>query len=92
MPNGGTYERSKEMKETMLRELWWLSPVLALTVVAVVAVILAMAVPRHRQGLVGAFVAAAHLTAAGFAVWVWLDRGFMAVMEESSGSTGYRSP
>ncbi len=81
MPNGGTYERSKEMEETMLRELLWLSPVLALTVAAVVAVILAMAVPRHRQGLVGAFVAAAHLTAAVFAVWVWLDRGFMAVME-----------
>jgi NADH-quinone oxidoreductase subunit N len=81
MPNGGTYERAREMEETMLRELWWLSPVLTLTFAAIVAVILAMVVPRHRQGLVGAFVAAGHLTAAGFAVWVWLDRGFMAVME-----------
>lgn len=81
MPNGGTYERAREMEETMLRELWWLSPVLALTLTAIVAVILAMVVPRHRQGLVGAFVAAGHVAAAGLAVWVWLDRGFMAVME-----------
>ena len=81
MPNGGTLERAKEMEETMLRELWWLSPVLALTITAVVAVILAMAVPRDRQGLVGSFVAAGHVVATGFAVWVWLDRGFMAVME-----------
>ena len=81
MPNGGTYERAKEMEETMLRELLWLSPVLALTVTAIAAVILAMAVPRQRQGLIGVFVAAAHLTAAGLAAWVWLDRGFQAVME-----------
>lgn len=81
MPNGGTLERAKEMEETMLRELWWLSPVLALTVAAIVAVVLAMAVPRRRQGVVGAFIAAGHLVAAGLAVWVWLDRGFMPVME-----------
>jgi proton-translocating NADH-quinone oxidoreductase chain N len=81
MPNGGTYERAKEMEELMLRELLWLSPVLALTLAAIAAVILAMVVPRQRQGLVGAFVAGAHLVAAGLAVWVWLDRGFMGVME-----------
>ena len=81
MPNGGTYERAKEMEETMLRELAWISPVLALTLGAIVAVILAMVVSRRRQGLVGGFVAAAHLTAAGLAVWVWLDRGFQPVME-----------
>ena len=81
MPNGGTYERAKEMEELMLRELLWLSPVLALTLAAIAAVILSMVVPRHRQGLVGAFVAGAHLAAAGLAVWVWLDRGFRAVME-----------
>jgi proton-translocating NADH-quinone oxidoreductase chain N len=81
MPNGGTYERAKEMEELMLRELLWLAPVLALTLAAIAAVILAMVVPRQRQGLIGAFVAGAHLTAAGLAVWIWLDRGFRAVME-----------
>jgi proton-translocating NADH-quinone oxidoreductase chain N len=81
VPNGGTYERAKEIEELMLRELLWLSPVLALTLAAIAAVILAMVVPRPRQGLIGAFVAGAHLAAAGLAVWVWLDRGFMGVME-----------
>jgi proton-translocating NADH-quinone oxidoreductase chain N len=81
MPNGGTYERAKEMEELMLQELPSLAPVLALTLAAIVAVILAMAVSRHRQGVVGAFVAGAHLAAAGLAVWVWLDRGFTPVME-----------
>ena len=80
MPNGGTYEQAKQMEDEMLRELASLAPVLALTAAAFVAVILAMLAPRHRQGLVGAFVAAAHLVAAGLAVWVWLDRGFVAVM------------
>src|ERR671918_575137 len=51
MPNGGTYERAKEMEELMLRELLWLSPVLALTLAAIAAVILSMVVPRHRQTL-----------------------------------------
>src|ERR671919_716053 len=80
MPNGGTYEQAKQMEDEMLRERASLAPVLAFTAAAFVAVILAMLVPRHRQGLVGAFVAAAHLVAAGLAVWVWLDRGFVAVM------------
>jgi proton-translocating NADH-quinone oxidoreductase chain N len=81
VPNGGTYERAKEMEETMLRELAWISPVLALAFAAIVAVILAMVVSRQRQGLVGGFVAGAHLAAAGLAVWVWLGRGFQPVME-----------
>ena len=81
MPNGGSFGRAKEMEELMLRELLWLAPVLALTFAAIAAVVLAMVVRRERQGLVGAFVAGAHLTAAGLAAWVWLDRGFMAVME-----------
>jgi proton-translocating NADH-quinone oxidoreductase chain N len=83
MPNGGTYEQAKEMEEMMLRELAWLWPVLALTAGAVIAVILAMVVSRERQGLVGAWVAIAHLAAAALAVAVWLDKGFRAVMGES---------
>ena len=81
MPNGGTLEQAKEMEEAMLREIAWISPVLALTAGAILAVVLAMIVPRRRQGIVGAWVAGAHLVAAGLAVAVWLDRGFMAVME-----------
>jgi NADH-quinone oxidoreductase subunit N len=49
----------------------------------VIAVILAMVVPRQRQGLIGAWVAVAHLAAAALAVVVWLDKGFRAVMGES---------
>jgi NADH-quinone oxidoreductase subunit N len=81
VPNGGTYEQAKEIEEMMLRELAWLWPVGALTAAAIVAVILAMVVPRDRQGIVGTWVACAHLAAAALAVWVWLDRGFMAIME-----------
>jgi NADH-quinone oxidoreductase subunit N len=81
MPNGGTLEQAKQSEEMMLRELPWLWPVLVLTAAAIVAVILAMTLPRRRQGLVAAWVAAAHLAAAVLAVVVWLDRGFMAVME-----------
>jgi NADH-quinone oxidoreductase subunit N len=83
MPNGGTLEQAKEMEEMMLTELVWLWPVGILTFAAIVAVLLAMVVPRHRQGLVGAWVAAAHLAAAALAVWLWLDRGFRAVMAET---------
>jgi proton-translocating NADH-quinone oxidoreductase chain N len=83
MPNGGTLEQAKQTEEMMLKELVWLWPVGILTFAAIVAVILAMAVPKHRQGLVGAWVAAAHLAASLSSVWVWLDRGFMAVMEET---------
>ena len=81
MPNGGTLEQAKEMEEAMLRELVWLSPIIALTLTAVFAVVLAVFLPRSRQGLVGGWVAAGHVVAAGLAAAVWLDRGFMAVME-----------
>lgn len=81
MPNGGTYEQAKEMEELMLRELAWLWPVGALTAACIIAVILAMVLPRERQGLIGAWAAGAHLAAAGLAVAVWLDRGFRAIME-----------
>jgi NADH-quinone oxidoreductase subunit N len=81
MPNGGTYEQAKQAEEMMLEELPSLWPVGILAFAAIVAVILAMLVPRQRQGLVGAWVAAAHLAAAALAVVVWRDRGFMEVME-----------
>ncbi len=81
MPNGGTLEQAREIEEMMLGELIFLSPIGALTVGAILAVILAMFVPRHRQGLVAAWAASAHLAAAGLAVYVWLDRGFAVTME-----------
>jgi NADH-quinone oxidoreductase subunit N len=71
----------KEMEERMLADLAWLSPIGALVLAAVVAVVLALFLPRDRQGLVGAWVAGAHLAAAALAAAVWLDRGFAAVME-----------
>ena len=78
-----TVEDMKEMEERMISDLPWLSPIGALVLGAIIAVVLALFLPRGRQGLAGAWVAGAHMAAAGLAVWVWLDRGFMAVMEES---------
>jgi proton-translocating NADH-quinone oxidoreductase chain N len=83
VPNGGTFEQAKTAEEMMLKDLASLAPVLALTFAAIIAIVLAIVVPRERQGLVAAWVAAAHLAAAGLAVAVWLDRGFMAVMEKT---------
>ncbi len=80
MPNGGTYEQAKRAEDMMLGELGWLAPIGALTLAAILGVVLALALPRHRQGLVGAWVAGAHLAAAALAAAVWLDRGFMATM------------
>ena len=79
-PNGGTLEQAKRAEQMMLDELPWLAPIGALTLAAVVAVVLALFLPRGRQGLVGAWVAGAHLAAAVLAALVWLDRGFMAAM------------
>lgn len=79
-PNGGTFRQADEAEHMMLKELWWLSPVLALTVGAIVAVVLAIVFARKRQGLVGWWVAGAHLAAAGLAAYVWLDRGFRSIM------------
>ena len=78
-----TVEDMKEMEERMISDLPWLSPIGALVLGAILAVVLALVLPRGRQGLAGAWVAGAHLAAAGLAVWVWLDRGFAAVMEGS---------
>jgi proton-translocating NADH-quinone oxidoreductase chain N len=79
-PNGGTFEQAKQAEEMMVGELPWLLPIGALTLAAILGVILALILPRGRQGLAGAWVAGAHVAAAGLAVFVWLDRGFMAVM------------
>lgn len=80
MPNGGSFEQAKQMEEEMLRELLSISPIIALTLGAIVAVVLAIVLPRRRQDLVGWWVGATHLVAAGLAAWVWLDRGFRSVM------------
>lgn len=78
--NGGTLEQAKGTEEMMLRELAWLWPVGALAVGAIIAVTLAMFLPRERQRLVGAWAAGAHLTCAALAAAVWLDRGFRSTM------------
>jgi NADH-quinone oxidoreductase subunit N len=83
VPNGGTFEQAKRAEEMMLGELGWLAPIGALTLAAIVAVVLALVLPRGRQGLVGAWVAGSHLAAAGLAAGVWLDRGFRATMSGS---------
>ncbi|MBA3326939.1 MAG: NADH-quinone oxidoreductase subunit N, partial [Solirubrobacterales bacterium] len=71
----------KEMEDRMIADLPWLAPLGALVLAAVGAVVLALVLSRRRQGLVGAWVAGAHLAAAALAAAVWLDRGFAAVME-----------
>ena len=81
MANGGTLEEAKRAEEMMLDELVWLSPIGALTLAAIVGVVLALLLPRGKQGFAGAWVAAGHLAAAGLAAVVWIDRGFMAIME-----------
>ena len=81
MPNGGSLERAKRMEEMMLEELAWLSPVGALVLGAIVAVILALVLPRDRQVAVAWWVGGAHIAAAALAAATWLDRGFKAVME-----------
>jgi NADH-quinone oxidoreductase subunit N len=79
-PNGGTFQQADQAEHMMLKELPWLAPLGALTLAAVLAIALAIALPRRRQGLIGWWVAAAHLATAGLAAYVWLDRGFMATM------------
>jgi len=74
-------EETKAMEDRMLGELVWLSPIGALVVASIVAVLATLIVPRHRQGLVGAWAAGAHLSAAALAAGVWLDLGPARVME-----------
>ena len=76
-----TVEDMKAMEDRMIADLPWLSPMGALVLGAVVAIVLALFVPRERQGVVGAWVAGAHVAAAGLAAAVWLDRGFKTVFE-----------
>ncbi len=80
MGNGGTLEQAKRAEEMMMGELPWLSPIGALTVAALAGIVLALVLPRHRQGLVAAWIAGAHLTTAALAAGVWLDRGFRETM------------
>jgi len=80
MTNGGTLEQAKRAEEMMLGELVHLLPVGVLTLGAVLAIVLAIVLPRRRQGLVGAWVALAHVAAVGLAAFVWLNRGFAVIM------------
>jgi len=79
-PNGGTFQQAQQAEQMMLKELPWLAPIGALTIAAIIAVVLAIALPRSRQGLIAWWVGAAHLAAAGLAAYVWLDLGFAATM------------
>ena len=74
-------EETRAMEDRMLGELVWLAPFGALVVGSIVAVLMALFVPRDRQGLVGAWVVGAHVTAAALAAAVWLDLGPSRVME-----------
>ena len=76
-----TVEDMKAMEERMVADLPWLAPIGALTLGAIVAVVLALFVSRERQGAVGAWVAGSHVAAAALAAAVWLDRGFATVLE-----------
>ena len=76
-----TVEDMKAMEERMIADLPWLAPIGALTLGAIIALVLALVLPRGRQGLVATWAAAAHLAAAGLAAWVWLDLGFEAILE-----------
>ncbi|MEO8690491.1 MAG: NADH-quinone oxidoreductase subunit N [Solirubrobacteraceae bacterium] len=71
----------RTMEDRMIADLPWLAPIGALVLTAIVAVALALVLPRGRQGLVAAWVAGGHVTAAGLAAGVWLDRGFRSVLE-----------
>lgn len=76
-----TLEETLAMEDRVISDLPWLSPIGALVLAAIVAVVLALMLPRGRQGLAGAWVAGAHVAAAALAGAVWLDRGFASVME-----------
>ncbi|MDQ2895977.1 MAG: hypothetical protein M3Y09_10085, partial [Actinomycetota bacterium] len=79
-PNAGSYEQAKSIEQMMLGELGWLAPIGALTLAAILAVALAIVLPRHRQQLIAWWVAAGHLASAGLAATVWLTGGFRATM------------
>ena len=81
MSERGELGEAKRMEDMMLTDLPWLAPIGALVLAGVVGIVLALALPRGRQGLVGVWVAVAHLASAGLAVWVWLDLGFRATMD-----------
>ena len=72
----------REMEERMLTELPWLAPIGALALAALGGVLLACLLPRSRHGIVGVYVAAGHLGAAGLAAWVWLDLGLRSRIAE----------
>ncbi len=81
MTERGELGEARLMEEEMLTDLPWLAPIGALVLAAVLGIVLALVLPRGRQGLVGAWVAFAHLACAALAAWVWLDLGFRPTMD-----------
>jgi len=79
-PNAGSYQQAKSIETMMLGELGWLAPIGALTLTAIIAVVLAIVLPQRRQQLIAWWVAAGHLACAGLAATVWLTGGFRATM------------
>ena len=79
-PNGGTFEKAEKAERMMLGELPWLTPIGLLTLGAVLAVLLAVVLPRRHQAVIAWWVAGAHLAAAVAAAGVWMGRGFAATM------------
>jgi NADH-quinone oxidoreductase subunit N len=76
-----TVEDMKAMEDRMIADLPWLAPIGALVLAAVIGLVLALFLPRGRQGLAGIWVAGMHLVAVALAAFVWLDRGFRTILE-----------
>ena len=76
-------QQAKMVEDETIADLPWLAPIGALTVAAIGAVMIAIVVPRRRQGVAAAWVASWHLIAGGLAAWVWLDNGFRATMSKT---------
>lgn len=73
-------EQAKMAEEEMLGDLPWLSPVGALLVAAIGAVLIALAVRRDRQWLAALWAGGFQLSAAGLAAGVWAIGGTKETM------------
>lgn len=76
-------ETVEAMEKMMVSELPWLSPVGALVIGAIGAVLLALFVRRDRQHLAAWWAGAWQVAAAGLAVGVWIIGGPRSIMSGS---------